>query len=346
MKCCCMVWVLGALLTTGVGTAQSADTFTNPVLPSGADPWVFQWKGQYYFIATSGKNLTLRKTADMSDLSHAEKKVVWTPEPGNPGLHAIWAPEITRWGDRWYIYFAATDAGPNDRRVYVIENTADDPLDGTWVMKGKVADATDRWAIDADVFEVKGVHYLLWSGWPGAENGTQNIYIARLKNPWTIDSPRTLISTPTYPWELHAEGLKNGQVVHVNEGPEALLHGGTVFVTYSASGCWTDSYALGVLAARADANLLAASSWKKYDHPFLSTDAAAHAFSPGHNGFFKSPDGKQDWIVYHANAEAGEGCGSKRSTRIQRFTWNADGTPNFGKPAAVDVPLEKPSGTK
>lgn len=321
------------------------NTFTNPLLPSGADPWVFSWKGHYFFMATTGRNLTIWKTSDITDLQHAEKKIIWAPEADKPWSKAIWAPELSRWNGKWYVYFAATDGLPEDRRIYVVENSAEDPLDGTWVLKGKVADPTDRWAIDADVFEVNGTHYILWSGWPGAVNGVQNIYIARMTNPWTIDSPRTLLSTPTYDWEKHSENLKNGKTVLVNEGPEALVHDGKVFVVYSASGCWTDEYELGLLAANSTSDLLAASSWKKYDHPFFRKDAAAHAFGTGHNGFFKSADGKEDWIIYHANSETGQGCGVSRSPRIQRFTWNADGTPNFGVPQPVDVPLAKPSNT-
>jgi GH43 family beta-xylosidase len=33
-----------------------------------------------------------------------------------------------------------------------------------------------------------------------------------------------------------------------------------------------------------------------------------------------------------------------RSTRAQRFTWNADGTPNFGVPASLSTNLTVPSG--
>jgi hypothetical protein len=29
---------------------------------------------------------------------------------------------------------------------------------------------------------------------------------------------------------------------------------------------------------------------------------------------------------------------------MQQFTWNADGTPNFGKPVATGKPLARPSG--
>ncbi len=321
--------------------AAQANTFANPLLPTGPDPWVVYWKGFYYYSNSSGNNLTLRKTADITNLRDADKKVVWTPEPGHPWSKELWAPELHRWGNKWYIYFAA-DAGENaTHRIYVVENSNDDPTEGAWILKGKVADTSDKWSIDATTFELNGKHYLVWSGWKGENDGEQDLYIAHLSNPWTIDSPRTLISKPTYPWEEH--GDLPGRHVNVNEGPEILTHGKKVFLVFSASGCWTDFYTLGMLQANSKANLLDARSWTKLNHPFLGTDPNSHAFGPGHNGFFKSPDGKQDWIIYHANPEPGEGCGELRSPRIQRFSWNPDGTPNFGLPAPLGQPLEKPT---
>jgi GH43 family beta-xylosidase len=337
--------LLSALALSCITFAQTApppaDTFTNPLLPIGPDPWVIQWKGFYYYTNSSGSNLTLRKTADITDLRDAEKKIVWTPEPGHAWSKELWAPELHRWGNKWYIYFAA-DAGQNaDHRIYVVENPSEDPTQGTWTLKGKVGDSTDKWAIDATIFDVNSQHYMVWSGWAGDVDGEQDLYIAHMSNPWTIDSPRTLISKPTYPWELH--GDLPGRHVSVNEGPEFLRHGNDLFIVHSASGCWTDSYALGLLRAKAGDNLLDPQVWSKPDHPFFSTDVAAHAFSPGHNGFFKSPDGKQDWIIYHANPEPGQGCGNHRTPRAQRFTWNPDGTPNFGTPVPTNQPLPKPT---
>ena len=322
-------------------TPQDSGTFTNPLLQSGPDPWVVWWKGFYYYSNSSGKNLTLRKTADITGLRHAEKKVVWTPEPGHPWSNELWAPELHRWDNKWYIYFAA-DAGDNaSHRIYVVENDNDDPIEGTWKLKGKVGDSSDKWAIDATLFELSGNHYLVWSGWKGDSDGEQDLFIAHMSNPWTIDSPRTLISKPTYDWETH--GDLPGRHVSVNEGPEALLHGDKLFIVFSASGCWTDFYALGALQANPGANLLDAGSWTKIDHPLLSTDSKAGVFGPGHNGFFKSPDGKQNWIIYHANPAPHQGCGNFRSPRIQPFTWSPDGTPNFGTPAPLDQPLKKPA---
>jgi GH43 family beta-xylosidase len=342
-----LLLLLAIFLLVPVSNAQSApeNTFHNPLLPSGPDPWVTSHNGFYYYMNSMGKNLTIWKTRDVTDLAHAEKKVVWTPPETGPYSHELWAPELHRLDGKWYIYFAA-DAGTNEsHRIYVIENSNDDPLEGEWTFKGKVADATDKWAIDASVFEDHSQKYIVWSGWEGDTDGEQRIYLAHLKNPWTIDSKRVLLSYPKYPWEHVGDLLNRPEMPHVdvNEGPEILQHGSDIFLVYSASACWTDYYELGVVRAKSGSDLLDPASWTKYDHPFFKQDRAASVFGPGHNGFFKSPDGKQDWIIYHANPGSQQGCGDKRSPRAQPFTWNPDGTPNFGKPIATDVAIPKPS---
>src|SRR5438046_5719673 len=275
----------------------SSKAIINPLLPVGPDPWVEFKDGVYYYMNTTVTNLTLWKTRSMADLKSAEKKVVWTPPATGPYSHDIWTPEIHFFAGKWYIYFAADDKTNQTHRIWVIENASADPFQGEWTFKGKLADASDKWAIDASVFEYQGRLYYIWSGWEGDENGTQSIYIARLKNPWTVESARTRISTPEYPWEKVGDippQLKQDNPPHidVNEGPEALLQDGKVFVIYSASACWTDNYALGMLTADSGAELLDASVWKKSPTPVFQQSPEAHVYATGHNSFFKSADGK------------------------------------------------------
>lgn len=326
----------------------SAGTFTNPLLPTGPDPWVEYRDGMYYYMNTTGDNLTVWKTRDVTQLKTAEKKVIWTPPAAGPYSHEIWAPEIHFLDGKWYIYFAA-DAGTNhSHRIWVIENRSPDPLQGDWTFKGKVAAPADKWAIDASVFEDRGQLYLIWSGWEGDENGTQSIYIARLKNPWTVEGKRARISTPEYPWEkvgdIDPKVLPgNPPHIDVNEGPEMLKHDDKLFLVYSASACWTDNYSLGMLTATSGSDLLDPASWKKSPRPVFQQSPTAGVYATGHNSFFKSPDGTQDWILYHANSAPGQGCGAHRSPRAQPFTWNAEGAPDFGTPVAAGVPLPRPS---
>lgn len=160
------------------------------------------------------------------------------------------------------MYFSA-DAGKNiDHRIFVIENNSPDPLMGDWKMKGKLETPGDKWSIDGSVFEHKNQLYLIWSGWKGDANGEQDIYIAKMKNPWTVIGDRVLLSAPTYDWEQHGD-LNNPDDpphVNVNEGPQILAHGNKLFLIYSASGCWTDFYALGMSVADVNADLMDAAS--------------------------------------------------------------------------------------
>ncbi|MDR9856381.1 family 43 glycosylhydrolase [Paenibacillus sp. VCA1] len=63
----------------------------------------------------------------------------------------------------------------------------------------------------------------------------------------------------------------------------------------------------------------------------------------GHNSFTTSPDGREDWIVYHALSAPGEDT-ALRATRIQKFGWKPDGTPDFGIPVSDEHALPLPSG--
>lgn len=345
---------LFALFVCSVAAQQ---TFTNPLLPTGPDPWVIRHNGVYYYTNSTGHNLTLWKTPRISDLKNATKKIVWNPPATGPYSSEIWAPELHFLNDRWYLYFAADDASNNNHRIWVLENPAADPLEGTWTMKGKLADTGDHWAIDISVFENNDHLYAIWSGWEGTVNGQQNIYIAELANPWTMKSDRMKLSSPQLDWErvgdnnvtLHGSespAARSHDPVHidVNEGPELLRHGHQLFLTYSASACWTDWYELGILSARDDANLLDPASWTKSPVPVFWKSPEGGAFGTGHNGFFQSPDGKEDWIIYHANSHPGEGCGSARAPRAQPIHWNADGTPDFGRPVPIGQPIPRPSG--
>lgn len=226
---CCSMLLLLPFFSQG---QQQTAVFTNPLLPSGPDPWVIQQDTNYFYTNTFGNHIALYKTSRMSGLGKVTPVTIWVPPASGPYLKDIWAPEIHYINNAWYVYFAADDGHNENHRIYVLENRAANPLEGRWVFKGKLADtAADKWAIDASVFSYKSVLYCIWSGWEGDTNGRQSIYIARMKNPAELEGRRVLISTPTYAWE------KQGAPPVVNEGPEALVSpAGRLLITFSASG--------------------------------------------------------------------------------------------------------------
>ena len=321
-----------ALLALALLAAAQEGTFTNPVAESGADPWVVRWKGFYYYCRSAGGKIRVHKAARLQDIGKEKGEAVWTPPPGTAYSKELWAPELHRLDGRWYIYVAADDGNNPNHRMYVLEGAAEDPQE-PFAFKGKIADPSDRWAIDATVLATPdGKKYFIWSGWEGTENVAQHIYIAPMSNPWTLGGPRVRISSPELDWE------KNGRPL-INEGPEVLWNGKKPFIIYSASGSWTDDYCLGQLAWTGGDPLKAPSWVKKGKAVFSRT---ADVFGPGHASFVKSPDGKEDWIVYHAAKRKGGGW--DRNVRIQKFSWNPDGSPDFGTPVSPGAPLREPSG--
>jgi GH43 family beta-xylosidase len=324
------------------GTSNTNSSyFFNPLLPAGADPWIIYHDGYYYYTHTTGDRLELTKTKNLASLKSEERKVIWRPPDSTNYSKQLWAPELHFLHGKWYMYFAADDGNNDNHRMFVVENESKDPTQGAWILKGKINDNTDKWAIDGNIFEYKKQLYMLWSGWEGDHNGQQNIYLAKMSNPWTISSERVLLSSPELEWEK--VGSSENPYVSVNEGPQALINGSKVFVIYSASGCWTDSYNLGMLTFDGTGDLLNPKAWSKNKTSVFSKSEQNGVFAPGHNSFFKSKDGKQDWILYHANSNPGEGCHGGRSPRAQRFYWNKDGTPNFGTPVSLRQALLVPN---
>ncbi len=304
------------------------------------------------YVSKEGENeLRLWRTKNMAKLGVAENKTVFKPEKEKMYSKQLWAPEIHFINDKWYIYFAADEGENLHHRVWVLENSSADPYEGEWILKGKLADPGDHWAIDMTVIEYKGKQYAAWSGWQNYNNVEQDIYIAELENPWTMKGDRTLISKPDHSWELHGkvpvEWQKNtGEppILRINEGPEFLAHNNDLFIVYSANACWLD-YNLGMLQYKGTGSLLDAKNWKKFSNPVFEQAPENGVYAPGHNSFFKSPDGKEDWILYHANPGPDDGCGGKRAPNMQKFIWEKNGIPYFGKPVG-SKPILVPSGSE
>jgi GH43 family beta-xylosidase len=338
--------LLGILLSCDGGSENGGSVplpvdnslFFNPVLTTGPDPWIVKHGTSYYVTHTTGNSLKLYRTQNPSDVANSFTRTVWTAPPTGMNSRNVWAPEIHFINDKWYAYYAADDGNNDNHRMWVLENSSADPINGTWVDKGKLALPDDKWSIDGSIFEHNDQLYYVWSGWEGNTNVRQDIYIVKMSDPLTPTGPRIKISTPDLVWEQYGDP-------DVNEGPQFLTNGGDkVFIVYSASGCWTDDYSLGLLSADKDADLTDPTSWTKTSQPVFQKNAGAQAYGPGHNSFFKSPDGTEDWIIYHANPATNQGCGSNRSIRMQQFTWNADGTPNFGTPVQLYKKVVKPAG--
>ncbi|WP_165071790.1 glycoside hydrolase family 43 protein [Paludisphaera rhizosphaerae] len=316
--------------------ASTTTTFRNPLKVHGADPWLMYHDGWYYLATTTGRDVQLRKARRLGDLKQAPDQVVW--KDSDPTRNRdVWAPEFHRLdggsGPRWYLYFTASDGKEPNHRMYVVESAGDDPM-GPYTFKARLqTDPKDEYyAIDGTVMKMpNGASYFVWCGRPSPTG--QGLYISRMANPWTLFGPRVYLIVDGFGCDF------------VREGPVALRQGdqGRIFLIYSTCPADTPDYKLGMISIAPDADPMKSASWEQHLRPVFERNDAAGVFGPGHNSFFKSPDGREDWIAYHAKSGTAVTY-SDRSTRAQKFTWNQDGTPNLGAPLGVDVDVPAPSG--
>jgi GH43 family beta-xylosidase len=243
------------------------NTFTNPLLGQGADPWVYKHTdGFYYFMATRGNRLDLWKSPTITGIAHTEPMTIWQAPANGPNCKNIWAPEIHYIGGKWYIYYTANDGtngkdGDASRRIFVLENESADPVSGSWTDKGQINTAFA--GLDGTIFTNRGNLYFLYSGYGYFPEYGSAIYISRMSNPWTLEGDNVFLSAPTESWE------KQGGMA-INEGPVVLKRNGTIFLVFSASTCWSDDYSLGMLTASELHDVLDPKSWMKSSGPVFA----------------------------------------------------------------------------
>lgn len=311
--------------------------YNNPIVVERADPWIYKHTDGYYYFTGSVpgyQSIELRRSKTINGLRDGEIVTVWKAHGEGLMGHLIWAPELHYINKKWYIYFAASNHksernSRNHHRMFVIENEHVNPMNSDWIEKGQIKTMFESFSLDATVFEHKESLYYVWAQQDPRIPGNSNLYISRMKNPWTLEEKQIILTVPEYDWEKI--GFK------VNEAPAVIIRNGKVFITYSGSAT-DENYSIGLLWADEDADLLNGFSWNKLSEPIFVSSDKNKQYGPGHNSFTVSEDGMKDLIVYHARPEKNkEGDpleNPNRHARIQSFSWDAQGFPIFGEPIA------------
>lgn len=314
--------------------------YTAPLIIQRADPYIYKHTdGYYYFTASvpSYNRIEIRRARTLEGLAHAAPRTIWRkhPDGSGPMSQLIWAPEIHFIDGKWYIYFAASHTkefdnnGMFQHRMFCFECDQTNPVcaEENWIEKGQIKTDKDTFSLDATEFDWQGDHYYVWAQKDPAIRGNSNLYIAKLKNPWTLATKPVMLSKPEYDWEIRG--------FWVNEGPAVIHRNGRFFMTYSASAT-DENYAMGMLTCPDDADLLDPNNWSKSKEPVFQSDLTTHQYGPGHNSFTIAEDGKTDLMVYHCRdyteIKGDPLYDPNRHTLVKPFSWNDDGTPDFGKP--------------
>lgn len=314
-------------------------TVLTPLIRQRADPFIARHEdGYYYFTASvpAYDGIELRRARSLAGLADAKPVMVWHKPDTGPCSDLIWAPEIHFVRGAWYVYFAAAPSREQkdelfQHRMYAIHTDAANPLKGDWVFAGRIDTGRDTFCLDATTFEHDGTLYYAWAQKDRSIPGNSNLYVATMKNPLELDSEPVLLSRPEYDWETRGFA--------VNEGPAVIKHAGRIFISYSASAT-DENYAVGLLWADADTDILDPSSWSKSSSPVLTSSPEHSVFGPGHNSFTVAEDGETDLLVYHARTYTGiEGdplWNPDRHTFVKPLKWDDEGMPLFGDAGLTD----------
>jgi GH43 family beta-xylosidase len=226
--------------------SQTMAQAKSPIL-KGADPSVIRDGAMYYAVKSGGNHITVRAVPTLSALDEAPDKKIWGNKPN------VWAPEIMKADDIYYVYFAAGEG--LDKRMFVIASRQ--PDQGYSAPK-RMSLPDDKWAIDGLPLRYKGQWWFVWSGWAGDEKLEQNLYIARMSDPLAVTGERHLISQPREGWERSVGNP------YINEGPQPIADpDGQLHIVYSANGSWSSDYCLADLRLRAGGDPANRLDWYK-----------------------------------------------------------------------------------
>ncbi|KAI1432866.1 glycoside hydrolase family 43 protein [Xylaria sp. CBS 124048] len=356
-----------------VGTNKTTNTtYSNPVMTHNVgDPFMTRYNdgdtAWYLFTYTTNSNVTLRRSRYLTDnWDDAESRVIFNPdaESGEPWSTSLWAPEIHNISGSWYVIFTATSDGDKPiplldancpfecpalhHRMFVLAADGPDPWTAKYARKPVMLDTYDQFAIDGTYFQHDGHLYHIYSCWESKYAAwPANLCIARMSDPWTVNSTlceRRMISVPDQPWEQ----VPYGRPIRLatNEGPQQLTNPktGQHFIIYSAARVNTPFYCLGMLEL-VGRDPMKARAWRKHEAGCVfRQNPLAGVYGTGHASFTTSPDGREDYVVYHALTTDLPPADLYRTARVQKFTWNEDGTPRF--PRAENGPFLVPGGQK
>ncbi|MEU4690509.1 glycoside hydrolase family 43 protein [Actinoplanes sp. NPDC023714] len=289
-------------------------TFRNPVHPGYfADPYIIRAGGRWWAFGTSGGHALAGLVSDDLVSWQPWKLTLTGDEPHLDGRTQAWAPEVTRRGDRFHLYFSA---GVEDRHHQIFVADAGAP-DGPYAGVRPVAGIEEPFAIDAHVLSAEGNHYLYYAvdRLDGPRVGTA-IVVQELVAPDRVGGPSRPVVLPGADWQIYQRGRAMYGAVHdwhTCEGPFVVSRGSRYWCLYSGGSWQTEAYGMG--AAWADDPL---GPWHEVspDGPTVIR-AAGGARGPGHASVITDLAG-DDWLVYHAWDEAM----TARRMCLDRLDWS------------------------
>lgn len=313
----------------------------NPLSHSNySDPFITYDKktGYYYFLASCQNNkMAIFRSKHLNNLiTKCDYEVVY--ECGSGDIYGpMWAPEMYKIGDRWFIFTSCQEKYNSNffaeqKRLLILKSKTEDPFDG---FEFYSKPDPSLFAIDPTFRIINGKYYICYSK---VADGRQVLEIRELDKNLRFTNNFGVIAEAELDWEK----VKGYDVYTINEGAFFLERNGKLFIVYSANGCWSDDYCLGLLEFMGG-DLIEKKNWKKHPKPLFKK--GNNVYGVGHAAFFESPDNKEVWCVYHCLLQQNPSLEeTKRYTSVQKIEFNDDNIPIMGDPLEINKEFNPPSG--
>ncbi len=307
--------------------------FSNPVCPAYlADPFCFLHEGTYYAIGTGAaetgaahlpdKVIPMVKSRDLQRWE--EIGPVLEPPPEERG-GSFWAPEIAYSDGMFYLYYHASGNGLG----FCIRVATSRNPEGPYLDVGQPMTDVRRnpFAIDSHAFrDTDGQWYLFYAtDFYDADATTFRgtaLVVDRLRSMTELAGSPQVVMRAHWQWQIfQRDRLMGGTVAdwYTLEGPSVVKRQDRYYCFYSGGNFQNDTYGVDYLVADHPTG-----PWTEVGRergPQIMRSVPGRVIGPGHNSIVSSPDGRQDYIVYHA----WDAAMTARQMWVDPLLWTADG---------------------
>jgi arabinan endo-1,5-alpha-L-arabinosidase len=314
-------------------------TYKNPVWePILADPSVIRHEGVYYAFGTQDygqwgeddygiKYVPILESSDLVNWRYAGSAFTMATRPtwGTPGA-GIWAPDIVRLGETYYLYYSLSTWGDPNPGIGVA--TAPHPL-GPWTDHGELLRSLSigvNNSIDANVFEADGKVYIIWGSFRGIYGVELTADGRALKDGDHAAENKILIAGLDTSLGWNAATYEAPYVIKKDDFYYLFLSSGSCCEGHSSNYRVSVGRASNPLGPYVDHEGRAMTdAYRGYPVVIGSSFFAG----PGHNSIARDDAGAY-WLLYHAYDTSDDpfmGNSPRRSLLVDRLVWNEDGWP-------------------
>ncbi len=300
----------------------------NPIgITNIGDPFILHSSDGYYYLYATSHDIDemgfyVWKSKDF--INWSEPKICYYLSEKSFGYKNCWAPEVTEYNGKYYLFYSARWKKTDTLRIGVaISESPEGPFIET--KENEPLFDFGYTCIDGTVFiDEDGRKYLYYSRdcCDNVYNGEHqsHIYVLRLSDDLlSVYGEPKLISKPELPYE-DILNIYDGVIWKWNEGPFMVKTNGEYHLMYSGNHYATKYYSICV--AKADNPL---GPFTKYDKP-IATYIEGKITGPGHNSVFKDDKG-QMYCAYHVHTNINN-PGNDRQLFIDKLNYK-DGKLNM-----------------